>query len=268
MAVIPNLSSLRCTIGDIVLSLLPQRAEVFLLMQTGWNCHFTRKGTCGLYRSLWSQFEFCQKRVHWSVSSLPGVFAALWETSLALLELWDHRDNFPQFLLFHPTITTPPHPGTSQNLLIQLPRFNASASSLLAEAWMPHVSVNCGDRDSSPAFGELQHLLLQLVVMQWKTEHRAGVPESHQCRLCSPSSSTGWSHTSGRRNLCAQTLKHDSFCDKHQLQALQCANNLFGAWTRKNKAFSIYLFTFWVVPQLMEYRWPITGLLAKIMLNF
>lgn len=35
MAVISNLSSLRHTSGNIVLSLLPERAGVFLLMQTG-----------------------------------------------------------------------------------------------------------------------------------------------------------------------------------------------------------------------------------------
>lgn len=87
----------------------------------------------------------------------------------------------------------------------------------------------------SPVFEELQHLLLQPVVMQRKTGHRAGLPESHRCWEHSPSSSTCCSHTSGQRSYCAQTLKHDSFSDKHQLQTFWCPNNLLSTWTREKK---------------------------------
>lgn len=213
--------------------------------------------------------------MHWSASShslacllLCGtVMTTLWQTSLALWELWDHRDNSPQFLFFDPTVTVPPpryipgsaHPAARIQCLCQLS---------WAEAWMPHVSVDCSwwqgrfsglrGASASPAAA---------IVMQWETEQRAGVLKSRQCWVCSPSSSTSWSCTSWQRSLCAQTLKH-YFCDKHQVQTLQCANNLFWTWTRKNKVSSIYLFTFLCVPQFMEYEWPVTGLLAKIIFNF
>lgn len=42
----------------------------------------------------------------------------------------------------------------------------------------------------------------------------------------------------------------------------------FGFGQEKNKVSSIYLFTFLHVPQFMEYEWPASGLLAKIILNF
>lgn len=166
------------------------------------------------------------------VKSLPGilllcrtVMSTLWETSLALQELWDHRDSFPQFLHFHSIVAIPP-PGIFQNLLVQLPGFNASASSLLAEAWVPHVnglSLVLLPRGSFSISCCSQFL-------------KAGVPECYQLWVHSPSSSPGWSGTSGQRSLCAQTLNHDSFCDKHQLQTSQRANNLFWVWMRKKKA--------------------------------
>lgn len=125
----------------------------------------------------------------------------------------------------------------------------------------------------SPVFEELQHLLLQPVVMQRKTGHRAGLPESHRCWEHSPSSSTCCSHTSGRG---ATVLKHWNMT--HFLISTSC--RLFGVQIiyfqlglgKKKKKHTqhpaFYLFTLHFVPQLMEYKWPVTGLLAKIILNF
>lgn len=198
-----------------------------LLMQTAWNCCFTRKGTHGPYQSLWSQFEFLKEEIHWSVPShslacllLSGtVMSALWEISLILWELWDHWDNFPQS---HPSITILP------------PRH-------IPECACPAAKIQCLcqlslSRDLDAICDSALSLVTFLLPLRsfsicccsqlWCSEKQTlqcrGAWKSQWC-VCIPwvAAQVGWRH------LCAQTLKQDSLYDKYQLQTFQCANNLF-----------------------------------------
>lgn len=215
-----------------------------LLMQTGWNCCFTRKGTRGPYQSLWSQSEFLQKRIHWSVPShslacllLTGtVMSAWWEISLVLWELWGHWDNFPQS---NPSITPPPSR--------HIPESACPAAKIQC---LCQLSLSRGLDATCDRALSLVTILLplesfsicccnQLCCSEKQTLQCRGAWKS-QCCVSIPQVAA----QVGCRNLCAQTLGHDSLCDKYQLQTLQCVNNLFWPWTSKNKVSSIYLFTF------------------------
>lgn len=143
MAVLPNLSPLRLTTGNIVLSLLPWRTEAFLLTQTCWNCVFTRKGACSLYQKWWPQFGFYQQGIRWSVSSCSlacltpcrTVISTVWDTSL-LSGNWGTTGAIRHGSLCSTPQSLPIHPRTYQTLPVQ-----CHCQLSLALAWMLHVPV-------------------------------------------------------------------------------------------------------------------------------
>lgn len=168
------------------------------------------------------------------VKLLPGMFDTVSDSNLycvghqpSLWELGHHRSNSPRFLVFHPAITTHPPKNISDSACP-----------------MPLPALASTGLDATCSSGQFLVLLslrsfnISCCSQLWCREKQA---TGQDCLKATDAESihqaaarAGATHL-GKRSFCAQTLKHDSFSDKHQLQTFWCANNLLSTSTRKKK---------------------------------